>query len=222
MLKNIEALIFDLDGTLMDSMWVWVSVDQDYIERYHLTVPDNFGECIEGKSFTETAQYYLEVFPELPHTLEEIKQEWYDMAVEKYIHEVKIKSGAEELIRKARERGLRIGIATSNNRKLVEDTLEARGILGLFDTISTSCEVNKGKPAPDVYLKAAEDLKVLPEKCLVFEDIPNGILAGKNAGMRVCAVDDEYSRHQETKKKELADYYIHHYDEIVKSAFEVL
>ena len=143
------------------------------------------------------------------------------MAVEKYIHEVKMKSGAEEFIRRARKAGMHIGIATSNDRKLVEDTLRARGILELFDTISTSCEVNKGKPAPDVYLKAADNLKVNPQRCLVFEDVPKGILAGKNAGMKVCAVDDEYSHHQEKKKRELADYYISCYDEVLESAFEV-
>ena len=76
----MEAVIFDLDGTLVDSMWVWVEIDKEYIEKYDLRAPEDFYEQMEGKSFTETAQYYLDVFPELPRTIEEIKQEWYEMA----------------------------------------------------------------------------------------------------------------------------------------------
>ncbi|MCI8637923.1 MAG: HAD family phosphatase [Coprococcus sp.] len=222
MLKNIDAILFDMDGTLVDSMWVWSSVDEDYIEKYNLTVPEDFLQQMEGKSFTETAQYYLDVFPTIPLTLEELKKEWCEMALDKYIHDVQMKDGAEQFIRRAHGLGIRLGIATSNDRTLAQQTLEARGISQFFDVISTSCEVKKGKPAPDVYLEAAKRLGVAPEKCLVFEDVPMGILAGKNAGMKVCAVDDDFSRCQEARKKELADYYICSYDEIFESAYEVL
>ena len=80
----------------------------------------------------------------------------------------------------------------------------------------------KGKPAPDIYLLVAETLGVKPEDCLVFEDVPMGILAGKNAGMKVCAVDDPFSRPQEDKKRELADYYIMDYEDIKNNTYEVL
>lgn len=222
MLEQIEAVIFDMDGTLVDSMWVWTAIDQEYVERYNLTVPEDFHEAIEGKSYTETARYFLDTFPQLPHTLDEIKQEWYDMSLEKYTKEVRLKDGAEDFIREIRSRGIRTGIATSNDRKLVEKSLQAMGVSSLFDTISTGCEVKRGKPAPDVYLKAADNLMARPSECLVFEDVPMGILAGKNAGMKVCAVDDWFSRPQEAKKRRLADYYIHHYDEILNHTFEVL
>ncbi|MFR9064078.1 MAG: HAD family hydrolase [[Clostridium] scindens] len=79
-----------------------------------------------------------------------------------------------------------------------------------------------GKPSPDVYLLVAKEMGVHPEICLVFEDVPMGILAGKNAGMRVCAVDDDFSRPQEDKKKKLADYYIQDYYDIKKETYEVL
>ena len=72
-----------------------------------------------------------------------------------------------------------------------------------------------GKPAPDIYLNVAGRLGVAPGKCLVFEDVPAGILAGKRAGMTVCAVDDEFSRHMEAEKKSLADYFIRDYYDII-------
>ena len=222
MLEHTKAVIFDLDGTLVDSMWVWTAIDEDYIRKYHLNPPEDFHEAMEGMSYTETAQYFLKIFPELPHTVEEIKKEWYDMSVDKYTKEVTLKPGVKEFLEMLKEKGIRTGIATSNDRKLVEEFLKARQITHLFDTICTSCEVNKGKPAPDVYLAAAKALNVSPENCLVFEDVPMGILAGKNAGMKVCAVEDSYRKEQMEQKKKLADYYIKDYDEVLNQTFEVL
>ena len=89
-------------------------------------------------------------------------------------------------------------------------------------SVWTSDEAKVGKPAPDVYLRVAESLGVEPERCLVFEDVPNGILAGKNAGMKVCAVEDPFSKPQEALKRELADYYIQDFDDIKNNTYEVL
>ena len=222
MLQDIDAIIFDMDGTLMDSMWVWTDIDEDYLKKYDLKQPEDFHETMEGMSYTEVAQYYLDVFPTLTCTLEEIMLEWKEMAHDKYVNEVKLKSGVREFIEEMRRQGKKIGIATSNEKSLVNDTLEAMGIAHLFDAIRTSCEVGVGKPAPDVYLKVAEDIAVMPEHCLVFEDVPMGIMAGKNAGMHVCAVEDDFSRPQEAKKRELADYYIQDYFDIERETYEVL
>ena len=92
----------------------------------------------------------------------------------------------------------------------------------MFDSVWTSGEAKAGKPDPAVYLCVAEALQIAPENCLVFEDIPMGILAGKNAGMKVCAVHDVDSINQEDKKRALADYYIQDYDDIKNNTYEVL
>ena len=88
-----------------------------------------------------------------------------------------------------------LGIASSNSRELIAACLRSNHVADFFDSITISCDVPKGKPAPDVYLLAARTLGVRPEECLVFEDIPEGIQAGKNAGMKVCAVEDAFSAH---------------------------
>ena len=95
--------------------------------------------------------------------------------------------------------------------------IQERCVDSYFSAILTSCDVKRGKPFPDVYLSAAERIQVEPGECLVFEDIVHGIMAGKNAGMKVCAVEDLYSKAQEKKKRELADYYIVSYREILES-----
>ena len=221
-LKDIKAVIFDMDGSLVDSMWIWPEVDEEYFVKYGLTKPEGFYEEMEGKSYTEVAQLYLDTFPKLPCTIDEIKQEWNDMTYEKYCTEVPLKPGAREMIETLYAQGVRFGIASSNSIDLVKAVIRALGVEQYFDSIHTSCEVRTGKPAPDVYLLAARDLQIAPEHCLVFEDVPMGILAGKNAGMRVCAVDDRFSKNLEEKKRSLADYYIKDYYDIINHTYEVL
>ena len=85
----------------------------------------------------------------------------------------------------------------------------------MFDSVVTANEVKRGKPAPDVYLEVKDRLGVSPEDCLVFEDILPGIEAGHNAGMKVCAVYDDYSRDVDEQKRTLADYYIRDYFELL-------
>ncbi len=222
MLEDIEAVIFDMDGTLIDSMWIWPSVDVDFYKRHHLTAPERFPDEMEGMSFSEVARLFLEMFPALERTPEQIMEEWTEMAYERYMHEAPLKAGVYEFIKELRSQGKKIGIATSNGRGLVDDTLKSLGVSECFDVVRTACEAAKGKPAPDVYLMVAKELGVRPEHCLVFEDVPMGILAGKNAGMKVCAVYDEASKNQEEKKRSLADYYICGYDDIRKETYEVL
>ena len=128
---------------------------------------------------------------------------------------LKMKDGAEEFLLELKNRGIKTGIATSNSMELLSAALDGIGIRKFFDAPHVSCEVNKGKPAPDIYLLVAEDLSVPPENCLVFEDIPEGILAGKAAGMKTIAVYDEFSEGQDEEKRKLADLYIHDFGEFL-------
>lgn len=222
MLDEIDGIIFDMDGTLLDSMWIWPNVDDVYLEKYGLLKPEHFHEKMEGMSYSEVAQYFLDTFPTLDRTVQEVMDEWMVMARDRYLTQVSMKTGADSFIREMRNQGKKIGIATSNARKLADDTLQALKIQELFDVVRTSCEAGAGKPAPDVYLMVAREMEVSPSRCLVFEDVPMGILAGKNAGMRVCAVEDDFSRPQIQKKRELADYYIQDYRDIPNETYEVL
>lgn len=214
MFENVEAVLFDLDGTLVDSMWIWRDIDIEYLARFGIPLPDDLQSQIEGMSFSETAVYFKEHFP-IPDSPEQIKEDWTKMAWEKYLHEVPLKKGAKELLAHCRTHGIRLGIATSNARELVEAVLTSLQVSAYFDCIVTGCEVSKGKPSPDIYLEAARQCETDPSRCLVFEDIISGIQAGRSAGMKVCAVEDAYSLHQTADKKELADYYIKDYSEIV-------
>lgn len=213
MMAEKKAVIFDLDGSLVDSMWIWRDIDIAYLGRFGISLPENLQAEIEGMSFSETAVYFKNRF-HLPDSLEQIKSDWNAMAWDKYMHEVPLKPGVREFLEGCRARGILLGIATSNSRELVENIAKAQGFQHYFSCIMTACDVNKGKPAPDIYLAVAKELGVEPEHCLVFEDIIPGIQAGKNAGMEVCAVEDAYSRACKEEKAALADYYIEDFYDI--------
>jgi len=210
MLKNTDAVIFDLDGSLVDSMWMWRAIDIEYLGRFGIPLPEDLQSKIEGMSFSETAVYFKEFF-HIPDSLEKIKDDWNRMAWDKYANEVPLKPGIPEFLRGCRKHGIKLGIATSNSRELVENIVEVHKLRDYFSCIMTGCDVAHGKPAPDIYLAVSEKLRVNPERCLVFEDIIPGIQAGKSAGMKVCAVEDAYSLQTKDNKKALADFYIEDY-----------
>lgn len=213
--QEIDAVIFDLDGTLVDSMWIWKKIDIEYLGRFGIACPEDLQYAIEGMSFSETAAYFKKRFS-IPDSIEKIKADWNEMTREKYRNEVPLKPGAGEFLRKCRERGMRLGIATSNSKELVTEVAESLGVRSCFDVVMTACEVEKGKPAPDIYLAVAKALGAEPARCLVFEDIAPGIQAGRNAGMMVCAVEDEYSLQKKHEKEALADFYIRDYRELLE------
>ena len=221
MLENIKAVIFDLDGTMADSMGVWTDIDIKFFEKRNMEFPDDLQKEIEGMSFTETAAYFIKRF-DLPETVEELKDTWSAQAIDEYRDNVKLKPGVVDFLKLLKDTNRKVGIATSNSRNLMNVFLEANDLNQYIDVAVTSCDVCAGKPAPDVYLKAAELLGVSSEDCLVFEDIPMGILAGKNAKMKVCAVEDAYSLPMTEEKKSLADYYIHDFYEVLNNKYEVL
>lgn len=221
MLEQIKAVIFDLDGTLMDSMWMWADIDAEFLGRFGYALPEDLAVAIEGMGFTETAYYFKERFS-IPYSIEEIKQEWNRMAFDKYANEVYLKPGAARFLREIRSKGIPTAIASSNNRELIGACLSNNLVADCFDYIVTSCDVPRGKPAPDIYLCAADHLQVSPAQCLVFEDVPMGILAGRSAGMRVCAVEDAHSENRRKEIRELANYYIRSYDEIWDHTYETL
>ena len=214
MLNNIEAVLFDLDGTLVESMSMWGDIDVDYLKKFHLPVPKALQQAIEGLSMYQTAVYFKENFA-IKDSLEKIMDDWNRMAYEKYTTDIPLKSGVRAFLDKLKWKKIPCGIATSNSRILTEAILKSHQVEDYFSAMVTGDEIINGKPDPEVYLEAAKKLGANPERCLVFEDIPFGIIAGKRAGMTVCAVEDEYSMKDREEKIRLADFYIKSYEELL-------
>ncbi|MGV8982939.1 HAD family hydrolase [Clostridium sp.] len=216
MLTNIKAAIFDLDGTLIDSMWVWGKIDEDYFKNRNMDLPKDLKTQIEHLSFDDTAQYFRTNFGILD-TIEEIKKEWTDFAYIEYLNNVKLKPGVLEFLSLLKTLNIKIGLATSNNKSLLEAVLNANGIYHYFDCITLTGEVSRGKNFPDVYLLAAEKLGVKPEECIVFEDILPAVKGAKAAGMKVIGVYDDFSKEQREDIVSHADMYITEYHELTSA-----
>lgn len=214
MLENIKGAIFDLDGTLVDSMWVWSKIDIDYLKSKGHALPENLNSEICHLSFTQTANYFKERFS-LSDSIDTILKDWNNMAYNHYSENVKLKDGVKEFLDKLKENNIKIALATSNSVPLLETCLKNNGIYDYFDSITTTDEVSNGKNCPDVYLLAAKKLNVNPKNCIVFEDILPAIKGAKAADMTVIAVSDKHSLND-------LDEIINHSDKYINSYFELI
>lgn len=214
MFENIKGAIFDLDGTLVDSMWVWSQIDIDYLKSKGYEMPENLNSEICHLSFIQTANYFKERF-NLSDSIETISNDWHNMAFKHYSENVKLKNGVKQFLDKLKEKNIKIALATSNSIPLLEACLKNNGIYDYFDSITTTDEVSNGKNCPDVYLLAANKLNVKPAECVVFEDILPAIKGAKAANMTVIAVHDEHSSKDLDKIIETSDKYINSYLELI-------
>jgi len=216
MLDNIKAAIFDMDGTLIDSMGLWEKIDVDFLNIRGIELPSDLRGNIEHLSIIETAQYFKNRF-NLPEEIEDIIKEWDNMAYEEYANNIKLKPGAEKFLKHLKNLGIKIALATSNSQLLLETALKNTGIYEYFDIISRTDEVQRGKSFPDIYLLTAQKLGVEPSECIVFEDILPAVMGAKEAGMKVVGVHDAYSDHQREIIMEKADHFIFEYEELNKA-----
>ena len=222
MFDGKEAVIFDLDGTLIDSMYIWDKIDQEIIEARGHKFPDDFFDVISNMRAVQIYDYIAKKYGRPGETGDDIRRELQQLVTHKIVNVCKEKPHSWDFVRFCAKKGLKLGIASNNEKQTILKLLEKQGVKELFSTVRTSADVPRSKPYPDIYLLAAKDLGVLPAKCLVFEDLPAGISAGKSAGMTVCAVQDSFSDDYDDLKRQLADYYTSSYEDVMNGKYETL
>ncbi|KAJ4460816.1 putative HAD family phosphatase [Paratrimastix pyriformis] len=151
-LKGRTAVCFDLDGTLVDSMWVWSAVDEQFLGRRNIPVPPNLSTDLGVRSFREAALYFIERF-HLSESPEEIQKEWDDLAVQNYRTKVQLKPGVLPFLEYLKEHSIRVGLATSSTPALINAVFEHYQLQPYFQAVRVSNEFERGKPAPDIFLK---------------------------------------------------------------------
>ena len=182
----IEAVVFDLDGVLLDTEELWDEARRQLAEERGARWPDDAQRAMMGMSSHEWSRYMHEVVG-LVEPPEEISAEVVRGLEALYRERLPLVPGALEAVRRIGAHWP-LGIASSSNRPLIDLFLELTGTPSLFRATVSSEEVERGKPAPDVYLEAARRLGVVPEGCAAIEDSENGIRSALAAGMRVVAI----------------------------------
>jgi HAD superfamily hydrolase (TIGR01509 family) len=186
----IEAVIFDLDGVLLDSEQLWDDAREQLARERGGRWHENAQRDMMGMSSPEWSRYMHDVIG-LPEPPEEISREVVERLAKLYGEHLPVVPGAREAVERLAARWL-LGLASSSNRELIDLALELLGVKHLFKATVSSEEVPRGKPAPDVYLEAARRLGVEPTRAAAIEDSENGILAAKAAGMRVIAIPNRH------------------------------
>lgn len=215
-LNSIKGAIFDMDGTILDSMWVWHEIDRKFLLGRNIDIPDDFATEINQLSFSGTAAYTIERF-NFSDTPEELMEIWLKMAHDAYANDVKLKPCAKEYLEYLRSKGIKLGIASALSPALMKPVLVNNGIDGYFEKIVSVSEVERGKGSPDIYLEVAKRLEIQPYECAVFEDIYVGIASAKQAGFLTVAVHEEASCDHINDIKATADIYINDYSELLNA-----
>jgi HAD superfamily hydrolase (TIGR01509 family) len=186
----IEAVVFDLDGVIVDSEQVWDEVREAYVRETGGTYTDESARDMMGMSSREWSRYMADSL-RVPGTPEEINAAIVERMLERYGEEPPLIPGAVEAVRRIAA-WVPLAIASSSNRELIDVVLRVSGLSGDFAATVSSEEVPRGKPSPDVYLEAAHRLGADPARCGAVEDSHNGIRSAKAAGMRVVAVPNPH------------------------------
>lgn len=213
-IKNFKGAIFDLDGTLLDSMHIWHDVDEEFFRRRNLKVTPEYIEVIKNMHLGAAAVYTKEKY-NIKESVEEIVDEWLELCAQGYLTNVDLKTGVYDYLKMLSYNGIKMAFATASEKQVCEDVLKKHGIFDFFDAYAYVSEINIGKTEPDIYLLAAERIGLTAKDCIVFEDIIEGIRGAKKGDFTVCGVYDKSSAKDECEIRNVADYYIKSFDELI-------
>ena len=203
----IKGIIFDLDGTLIDSMKVWFDVDRKLLRENGITTPsESVSEQVRTMSIEQSSRFFIEELG-LKLTQEQIIARIEELVRIEYEQNIPLKPHVEEILGHLDEKGIPYGIATATYKSLAEAVLKRLGIFERFRFVLTDVDYPRGKRFPEIFLGAVERLGTLPEETLVIEDSLHCIETAVRAGFRTAAVYDEVSAAESDEIKRLADVY---------------
>ena len=203
---KIEGAIFDLDGTLLDSMPVWDTLGYDYLRSKGVTPNPDLQQRLQTMSLEQAAQDFKNDYG-ITDSIQEILDAINGMIERFYVETVKLKPGVAEFLEKLSKYDVKMCVATASDRYLTEAALKKNNIDHFFSKIFTCSEIGSGKDSADVYIAALEHLKTSKKKTVVFEDAYHAVLTAKKAGFTVAAVFDRAEQKNVDLIKAKADFY---------------
>lgn len=220
MICIFNAAIFDLDGTIIDSMGMWKDISIESMNNRNITIDDDIIKVLEVMTFNESAKFLVSRF-NLNEPPQALVDDWSNMAYKYYSNKFKLKSGVMEYLNYLKNNKIKLAVATSCMRNLCMAVLENNNAIHYFDEIVLSTEIGSNKSKPDIYLHTAKKLDVPPNECMVYEDILIAIKSARRAGMTVTAVYDKYAEHELQEIKKNAHFFINSFDELLLNTMQV-
>ena len=202
----IKGAIFDLDGTLIDSMFIWDTIGQDYLKSFGIEPKENLVEVFKTFTLEQAAEYYRNHY-NIKLSVKEIVEGINDMVAEIYRTKVVLKPGINDFLKRLQSLGVKMCVATVTDRPIVEDVLKRLKIYEYFSEIFTCAEVGCNKETPEIYRQALKHLETEKTETIVFEDVLHALKTAKDDGFKVAAVYDSHEPMQK-EMKEFSDYYI--------------
>ncbi|GAA6513878.1 HAD family phosphatase [Phocea massiliensis] len=210
----IQGLLFDLDGTLVDSNWVWKNIGRDFLIAQGKTPEEGLVGKFEEMSFTQSAEYMIREYG-LSMTVGEVIAAVTQMAEDTYLTRVDLKPGASELLRRCKAAGYPMAVGTALDEGLARRLLERLGILDFFRGVYTCETLGFPKTDPAFYRRAVELLGCLPGETAVFEDAPHALKTAKEAGCRTVGVADPWGAPRRAEAEEYSDRFLQSLEELL-------
>lgn len=206
-MKTVRGAIFDMDGTLLDSMWVWTGIGRQYIKSLGMQPAPDLDDVIIKMSLNDAASYLIEQY-RLEKTIDDLRNEVNKLVEKQYFETLELKEGVRELLAHLKETGVKLCVATASDRYVVEAALKRNGVFDDFGAVFTCTELNMSKDTADIYETAMAWLGTDKSNTIVFEDAAHAVQSAKDAGFIVAAIYDDSEKHNQERIRETADYYL--------------
>ena len=213
---DVKAVIFDMDGTLIDSTSIWHEIDKAFFNKRNMELPSDYAQHIVHLGLTQAAVYTKETY-HLEESIQDIMKEWHDMSLDMYKYHIPLKEGALELLKLFKSNGIKMAIATANDEPLYRPCIERLGIEEYFDAIADVNTAKEGKQSAKIYLDLADKLGSTPQNTLVLEDMPTCIKTAFKSGFLTVAVYDNASKEYDQIKKDNSLLFIHNFYELLEA-----
>ncbi|MBU5478846.1 HAD family phosphatase [Eubacterium sp. MSJ-13] len=204
--KSHKLHIFDMDGTILDSMPMWATIASDYLDSYNIPHDDGVNKLIESYTLENAAKYFIKLG--LNKTVDEIIKDIYDFSFNKYKYEIPAKPGMIELLKKLHESGDTICLLSASPVQCAKAAFDRLGILNFFNKLLSCQDLETDKTVPETFINVAASLGFKPKDTIVYEDALYSILSAKKAGCNTAAIYDDFAKNE--------------WNEILKNADEII